>query len=172
LAIALAPLASYVCSLVFSLFVYKRMTEKYNNRFVPLFISVVIITIGSLPYLFLNDDPAVRWLVFPLSGLQGIGLAAMLNTATSLISDVVGKDEQSAAFVYGAYSFFDKVANGIIIFVITSIWIDNPVALKWCIAVIPIFCAIGAFALTYLGKVLYSEKLARMSGRKDSNGSL
>jgi Na+/melibiose symporter-like transporter len=92
LAIALAPLASYICSLVFSLCFYKRMTDKFRNRFVPLFISVVIITIGSLPYLFLNATPAVRWLVFPLSGIQGIGLACMINTATSLISDVVGKD--------------------------------------------------------------------------------
>ena len=71
----------------------------------------------------------------------------MLNTATSLISDVVGKDEQSSAFVYGAYSFFDKVANGVIIFVITSIWIENSVALKWCIAVIPPFCSLRGFRL-------------------------
>jgi hypothetical protein len=44
----------------------------------------------------------------------------MLNTATSLISDVIGKDAESSAFVYGAYSFFDKVTNGVIIFLITS----------------------------------------------------
>ena len=43
----------------------------------------------------------------------------MLNISTSLISDVIGKDDQSAAFVYGSYSFFDKIANGIILFVIT-----------------------------------------------------
>lgn len=169
LAIALAPLISYICSLIFSLFLYKRMVNKYKNRFVPLFFSVVVITMGSIPYLFLNDEASVRWLVFPLSGIQGIGLACMLNTATSLISDVVGKDEQSAAFVYGAYSFFDKVANGILIFVITSVWIDNAQALKWCIAVIPPFCALGAFGFTYLGKVLYSEKMARFSSVQHNN---
>lgn len=43
----------------------------------------------------------------------------MLNISTSLISDVIGKDEQSAAFVYGAYSFFDKFANGILLFLVT-----------------------------------------------------
>ena len=32
----------------------------------------------------------------------------MLNTGTSLISDVLGKDNKSAAFVYGVYSLFDK----------------------------------------------------------------
>ena len=44
----------------------------------------------------------------------------MLNTATSLISDVIGKDAESSAFVYGAYSFFDKVTNGVLIFLVTS----------------------------------------------------
>ena len=87
----------------------------------------------------------------------------MLNTATSLISDVIGKDAESSAFVYGAYSFFDKVANGVIIFVITSNFNEDPNALKWIIGTIPIICAVCAFALTYLGKILYSERLARLS---------
>lgn len=87
----------------------------------------------------------------------------MLNTATSLISDVIGKDAESSAFVYGAYSFFDKVANGVIIFVITSNFNESATALRWIIGTIPIFCSIAAFALTYLGKMLYSERLARLS---------
>ena len=36
----------------------------------------------------------------------------MINTSTSLISDVIGKDAESSAFVYGFYSFMDKIANG------------------------------------------------------------
>lgn len=69
LAIALAPLISYICSLLFSLFIYKRMVDKYRNRFIPLFFSVIVIAIGSIPYLFLNSEENVRWLVFPLSGI-------------------------------------------------------------------------------------------------------
>ena len=61
----------------------------------------------------------MRWLVFVCASFQGVGLAIMLNISTSLISDVIGKDEQSAAFVYGCYSFFDKLANGVILFLIT-----------------------------------------------------
>ncbi len=87
----------------------------------------------------------------------------MLNTATSLISDVIGKDADSSAFVYGAYSFFDKVANGVIIFIITSNYNHNDEALRWIIGMTPIICSISAFALTYLGKILYSERLARLS---------
>lgn len=87
----------------------------------------------------------------------------MLNTATSLISDVIGKNAESSAFVYGSYSFFDKVANGIVIFIITSYFNKDPFALRHIIGLTPIICSIAAFALTYLGKVLYSERLAALS---------
>lgn len=93
LPIALTPLVSYITSMIFSLFLYKRMMAILKNRFIPLFISVIIIGFGSLPFIFLNDDPKVRWLVYVLSSIQGVGLAIMLNTATSLISDVIGKDD-------------------------------------------------------------------------------
>lgn len=79
----------------------------------------------------------------------------MINTATSLISDVIGTDDQSSAFVYGAYSFFDKVSNGIIIFGITAVWIENPTALKWTIAIIPVMCSLGAYLLAFLGDRIY-----------------
>jgi hypothetical protein len=36
----------------------------------------------------------------------------MINTSTSLISDVIGKEAENSAFVYGFYSFMDKIANG------------------------------------------------------------
>jgi MFS family permease len=123
----------------------------------------MIISLGSLPYMFLNADPKIRWIVYVLSSIQGVGLAIMLNTATSLISDVIGKDAESSAFVYGAYSFFDKVANGVIIFVITSNFNEDPTALRWIIGTVPILCSISAFSMTYLGKHLYSERLARLS---------
>ena len=87
----------------------------------------------------------------------------MLNTATSLISDVIGKDEQSAAFVYGVYSFFDKLANGILLFFITAYMVDYATPLRWIIALTPIICSAGAFGLTYLGRMLYSERLAKLS---------
>jgi hypothetical protein len=83
------------------------------------------VSCGSIPYAFLNDSPNISWLVYVLSPIQGVGLAIMINSATSLISDVIGKNDSGAAFVYGSYSFFDKVSNGLIIFGITSVWVEN-----------------------------------------------
>jgi hypothetical protein len=76
---------------------------------------------------------------------------------------VIGKNEQSAAFVYGAYSFLDKLTNGIILFFITANCINDEVALKWIITLIPIICSLGAFGLTYIGKKYYSGKMAKLS---------
>jgi len=163
IALALTPLVSYLASLVFSIFLYKPMMRKLKNRFYPLFMSIIIITAGSLPYMFLNGDPKIRWLVYALSSIQGVGLAILLNTATSLISDVIAKNADSSAFVCGSYSFFDKVANGVIIFVITSYFNHSEPALKWMMGMIPIVCSVSAFLLTYLGKILYSDKLAKLS---------
>ena len=55
-------------------------------------------------------------MVYPCACIQGIGIALMLNTSTSLISDIIGTQSRSAAFVYGFYSFVDKTANGLFLF--------------------------------------------------------
>ncbi len=78
-----------------------------------------MISVGSIPLAFLNSDVNVRWLIYVCAAIQGIGLAIMLNTATSLISDVIGNDDSASAFVYGSYSFFDKLANGVILLIVT-----------------------------------------------------
>jgi len=69
IAIALVPLVSYISSMIFSLFFYKRMMNLLKNRFIPLFVSIIIISFGSIPYIFLTPDPSVRWLVYVLSSI-------------------------------------------------------------------------------------------------------
>jgi Na+/melibiose symporter-like transporter len=104
--IALVPLCSYFCSIVFSIFLYQRMLVYFGNRLMPLLIGTILVCVSSTPFLFMQ--PSFRWMVYICSGVQGIGLATLLNTATSLISDVIGDDEESSAFVYGSYSLLDK----------------------------------------------------------------
>mmetsp|Transcript_31284 Transcript_31284/g.38691 ORF Transcript_31284/g.38691 Transcript_31284/m.38691 type:complete len:85 (+) Transcript_31284:1100-1354(+) len=78
-------------------------------------ISIVVTSLGSFPMAFLGTGDA-RYTIYLFSSLQGIGNAMMLNTGTACISDVIGQDNTSAAFVYGAYSLADKFANGILLF--------------------------------------------------------
>lgn len=151
----------------------------------PLAVACVIIAVSSLPLLFIaqscekeyqkevvvdqttNHNDFSYWvsnLAYPFIALQGVGLAIMLNTATSIISDVVGKDSANAAFVTGAYSFFDKMANGGLLYWMVESYAEDGPMLAWFIAISPIICAILAFVFTYIGQALYSDKLAKITG--------
>lgn len=90
-------------------------------------------------------------------------MAIMMNSSTSMISDVIGNDADSSAFVYGFYSFMDKIANGVAIERAIHAFSADETGLRWIMGVGPIACAVLAFGLTYLGKALYSEKLAKLT---------
>ena len=92
-------------------------------------------------------------------------MAIMLNTATSLISDVIGNDSENSAFVYGCYSLFDKFANGVLLFWIIAAFSEgHPEALKVIMAIVPIICSCISFALTWTGNKFFSHKLAKITG--------
>lgn len=88
----------------------------------------------------------------------------MLNTATSLIGDVIGKDAENSAFVYGAYSLFDKFANGALLFWMIDSFSTDGVALKYIMAIVPTFCAVFSYILVYIGQKFFSHKLAKITG--------
>jgi len=102
-------------------------------------------------------------MVYPCAVITGVGIAMMLNTGTSLISDVIGTDSSSSAFVYGIYSFLDKMSNGFLLYYLVANFSDSPNALSWIMAAVPILAAIGTTFFTWLGLRMYSDKLAKMS---------
>lgn len=75
----------------------------------------------------------------------------MLNTGTSLISDVIGKDSSSSAFVYGVYSFLDKMANGFILWILVRDFQKDAHALRFILALMPALSAVGTLFFTWLG---------------------
>ena len=123
-------------------------------------VSIVVIAVTSVPLIFLNgaDDqnPDIKdtslW-VYPLVAIQGVGIAIMLNTATSLISDVIGTDSENSAFVYGCYSLFDKFANGLLLFWLVKAYSEdgNAEALRYIMGVTPVICSILSYFMTYIG---------------------
>lgn len=52
--------------------------------------AFVITSISSIPLIFLDKSDWCKQLVYPCACLQGVGIALMLNTSTSIISDVIG----------------------------------------------------------------------------------
>ena len=87
----------------------------------------------------------------------------MLNTATACISDVIGQDNTSAAFVYGAYSLADKFANGILLYLLVAAYADQAKPLGWIISVVPTVSAVACTIATWVGIKLYADKLAKIS---------
>jgi len=52
------------------------------------------------------------------SVLLGAASSVILVTSLSLVTDLIGKNTDSGAFVYGAMSFTDKLSNGIAVAVL------------------------------------------------------
>ena len=124
--------------------------------------ALVVTVIGSLPLLFLGNGWG-KWFVFATAPFMGVGLALMLNTGTSLISDVLGNDTKSGAFVYGCYSLLDKFANGFLLYWLVASYSEDPTALKWIVSMVPIGSAVGSAIFTYIGVKLYANKLQKIS---------
>ena len=80
----------------------------------------------------------------------GVGIALMLNTGTSLISDLIGDDLKSAAFVYGSYSLLDNWCTGFVLLWFVSRYSKDPIALPWVAAGVPIITASGCAFFTWL----------------------
>lgn len=75
-----------------------------------------------------------------------------------LQADLVGTNTTSAAFVYGAHSFADKLSNGVAIFVIQKINGDENTYIRGAISIVP-----GASML--LGLIfMYLLNLERLGG--------
>jgi hypothetical protein len=65
--IALTPLISYTVSLLFQLFLYKPLVTKLKNRFMPMFVAIIITSAGCVPMLFL--EPSFYWAIYIVTPL-------------------------------------------------------------------------------------------------------
>ncbi len=164
LIVAMVPLVSFLMSALFSIFLYNRVIAFFGNRLIPLFLGSLVIAAGSLPFLFMAES--FRWLIFVCASIQGIGLGILLNTATSIISDVIGDDGESSAFVYGVYSLFDKFSSGAVLFIMTKFLLDKEWPLRVIAGIVPTGSGFIAFGLCWLGQKLYANRLRALSVRK------
>lgn len=115
ISIASVPLASYFSSMVFTLIISKRLNKYFGqrSRLLGLLISFCLITISSLPLLWLTIN--FHWVIYILVAVQGLGMALSLNITSSLISDMLGRNSKTNAFVYGSYGLFDRFASGAVL---------------------------------------------------------
>lgn len=74
--------------------------------------------ISSISLAFLNHD--YSWIIYIVAVIIGASQSITLNTGIALISEVIGLKGEGGAFVYGCYSFLDKLMTGIVLFFITD----------------------------------------------------
>lgn len=116
--IASVPLVSYCSSMIFTFLFTHKFNTVFNefNRLRTLIVGFGLVTLASIPFLFLN--PTYHYLVYIFVPIQGIGLAIGLNVSGSLMSDMIGRNNKSSAFVYGTYSLVDKFTSGLVLLLI------------------------------------------------------
>ncbi|KAF5915394.1 hypothetical protein HPG69_012082 [Diceros bicornis minor] len=114
--IATIPLVMYLSGF-FSSFLMKPV-NRCIGRNMTYFVGLLVI-LAFAAWVALVDELGVA--VYVAAVLLGAGCATILVTSLSMTADLIGPHTHSGAFVYGAMSFSDKVANGLAVMVIQSL---------------------------------------------------
>lgn len=133
-----------------------------NKRLILIFISLVFISFGCIPLFFLSME--TRKLIFLLSFIWGIGFSQALSCVSSLINDVVGNKGSKGAFVYGSFSFADKLSCGLVLVYYLPLANSNEVILRYSI---PFFPPLSVFC----GLIFVWLKMLCTKGKKISKSS-
>lgn len=152
--LAFAPAVSFLASLVWSLSIQEKLQSYHCYSKYNLFLyTIVLFTPAAFFfYLMVENDPFwTPLLLYPALILQGCGLANMLNTSTSLVSEMIGQDDEASAIVFASLNIVESFANGGVVFIIMSYSLnDSPAHLKFVIGVMPVLSATGAYIISYL----------------------
>lgn len=114
--IATIPLVMYVSGFMSSLIM--KPVNKWIGRNMTYFVGLLLILAFACWVLL---DHKMGKSVYGAAVLLGAGSATILVTSLSMTADLIGRNTQSGAFVYGAMSFTDKVANGISVMIIQAL---------------------------------------------------
>ncbi|XP_043442071.1 major facilitator superfamily domain-containing protein 12 isoform X3 [Prionailurus bengalensis] len=122
--IATIPLVMYVSGFCSSFLM--KPVNKYIGRNLTYFAGLLVI-LAFAAWVALADRLGVA--VYVAAVLLGTGCATVLVTSLAMTADLIGPHTHSGAFVYGAMSFSDKVANGLAVMAIQSL---HPCSLELC----------------------------------------
>ncbi|KAG7525643.1 hypothetical protein JOB18_029951 [Solea senegalensis] len=114
--IATIPLVMYLSGFLSS-FIMKPVT-KLIGKCLTYFLGLLLIMVFSY-WVLLDDRMDQR--VYGAAALLGVGSATILVISLSMTAELIADQTQSGAFVYGAMSFTDKVANGVAVMIIQAL---------------------------------------------------
>ncbi|KAG8126845.1 hypothetical protein E2320_021915 [Naja naja] len=114
--IATIPLVMYLSGFLSSFLM--KTVNKWIGRNLTYFLGLLII-LAFASWVALAEQLGVE--VYGAAVLLGTGSATILVTSLSMTADLIGPHTHSGAFVYGAMSFTDKVANGLSVMIIQDL---------------------------------------------------
>ncbi|XP_076832805.1 major facilitator superfamily domain-containing protein 12a isoform X1 [Brachyhypopomus gauderio] len=114
--IATIPLVMYVSGFISS-FIMKPFS-KLIGKCMTYFVGLLLI-LGFSYWVLLDTHMGDG--VYGAAVLLGTGSATILVMSLSMTADLISDQTQSSAFVYGAMSFTDKVANGLGVIIIQTL---------------------------------------------------
>lgn len=112
--IANVPLVCYASSFVTATVLKK--VDKQLGRILT-YVLGALFAIGAAVFVYFIPGEKI-WMVYLAAVIIGAGGALMLVTSLSIVADLIGEITGSSAFVYGAMSFTDKLANGVAVEII------------------------------------------------------
>ncbi|KAK2843975.1 hypothetical protein Q5P01_010634 [Channa striata] len=114
--IATIPLVMYVSGFLSS-FIMKPVS-KLIGKCLTYFVGLLLIMAFSY-WALLDDKMGQR--VYGAAVLLGAGSATILVISLAMTAELISDQTQSGAFVYGAMSFTDKLANGVAVMIIQAL---------------------------------------------------
>ncbi|XP_070775455.1 major facilitator superfamily domain-containing protein 12-like [Enoplosus armatus] len=114
--IATIPLVMYVSGFLSS-FIMKPL-NKLIGKCLTYFVGLLLILAFSY-WVLLDDGMGQR--VYGAAVLLGAGSATILVISLAMTAELIADQTQSGAFVYGAMSFTDKLANGAAVMIIQAL---------------------------------------------------
>ncbi|XP_067109358.1 major facilitator superfamily domain-containing protein 12-like [Osmerus mordax] len=113
--IATIPLVMYISGFISS-FIMKPLS-KLIGKCLTYFVGILLVLAFSY-WVILDTNMGQQ--IYGAAILLGAGSATILVMSLSMTADLIGEQTQSGAFVYGAMSFTDKVANGVAVMMIQA----------------------------------------------------
>ncbi|XP_075300181.1 major facilitator superfamily domain-containing protein 12 [Opisthocomus hoazin] len=114
--IATIPLVMYVSGFLSSFLM--KPVNKWIGRNLTYFVGMLGI-LAFASWVALAKQMGAE--IYGAAALLGAGSATILVTSLSMTADLIGTNTRSSAFVYGAMSFTDKMANGLAVMVIQNL---------------------------------------------------
>ncbi|XP_068012537.1 major facilitator superfamily domain-containing protein 12 [Melanerpes formicivorus] len=114
--IASIPLVMYVSGFLSSFLM--KPVNKWIGRNLTYFMGILVI-LAFASWVTLARKMGSE--IYGVAALLGAGSATILVTSLSMTADLIGTNTHSGAFVYGAMSFTDKMANGLAVMAIQNL---------------------------------------------------